>query len=149
MTQPTAHSHCLRKRGSLIQVSLRTSLQLWLIGPFCDLVWFSNLAENRTSEDKQIVICQVGLLSKISKGCDRHHSWWKGEDRKSKATPLGSSELWPELKSPVHQTAFSRCIFTILQKSSRWKFYLHLLLSRLLPSFPCITNPSLPKNRMQ
>ena len=118
--QPTAHSHCLRKWGSLTQVSLRMSLQLRLTGPFCELIWLSNLAENQTGRGRADSYLPGRFVEQDQQRLWQASQLTKGRGQKEQGSelPLGSSELWAEFKSPVHQTAFCRCIFTILAKAS-------------------------------
>lgn len=126
--------------GRLSQASLHMSLQQWLTGPFYELGGLGNPAENQTSRGGADSYLPVGLLSKITNDFIRHHSWRKGEDRKSKAASLGSCELSSNhLFIKLHSVVFPQFWLKLPQG------YCHLILSKLFSLLPLYHKHFSPK----
>lgn len=94
------------------EVSLCTSLQVQLTGPFCELVWIGTWAQNQMGRGW----AESSLLGRFVEQ-DQQRLWLtsqpiKGRGQKEQGYPLGA-----ELQSPVCQAAFSRYFFINLAKT--------------------------------
>lgn len=122
------------------EISLCTSLQVQLTGPFCDLVWIGNRAQNQTGRGG----AESSLLGRFVEP-DQQRLWLASQPMKERGLKEQGYPLGAELKSPDHQAAFSRYFFINLAKTP-----IVLPLSNSIQTFFLFsTNPCLLKNRMQ